>query len=202
MSVLYRIGHDSFTHPDIPWVQSIHRGLEEAECAKCKKVFRYLTGDLIVHLEKGKYLKNADCLGCGAYPAFIVSERFLGILPKHYSNSNFVGGRVQFANFKSKKNYYWIIGKSISFGSLDFEKSGFVDCKFCDGCNQHHSDVIKSMYVQYTLTPRYTLSHYDVKNPFFTSRFLENLYFCTKEFAEIIQQNGLKNFRFEEVGIG
>ena len=211
MTGFYRIGNNTLAVRGMPWIQTIVSGLTNVGgCRKCGSSGGEPAGDLEVLLEPKSASHWPDVMGCGHYPCFVISKRFLDAM-QHDGIRLELGGTVEILNpiaaglpRHDSPRYFWIDGRRHRAGKMDFDASGFVGVYFCTECGTRHDNVRLTNERLRSAPPPPTVFAYDESLGFdlFTTDLSPTAFFCTDRVLGCASHNKLTNLRFHRVEEG
>lgn len=210
MTSYYGISDNTFDKDGMPWIQSIVDGLVDiGRCLVCQRGQSKL-GDLKVLMQDERAKYWPDVLGCGAYPCFVVSQRFVDSMRKDGIRL-VLGGGVKILepvenelSLKDAPPYYWVDGKRHRAAKMDFEASGYVDARFCRECGAFSSDISATNSRQHADPPPPITFHYDEGSGYdlFTTDMSWAYFLCTERVLRCASLNKLTNIEFTRVEDG
>ena len=210
MTSYFRISHNTFGNRGMPWIQSIVDGLtDEDTCPACDQGQSQL-GDLKVLMQDECASYWPDVLGCGAFPCFVISQRFVDNMRKDGICIE-LGGTVEILepvenglSLDESPTYFWIDGKKHHAAKMDFEASGYVDPRFCPECGSFSYNVGATADREHAVPPPPIVFDHNVESghDLFTSDLSWTYFFCTDRILQSASRNGLTNIRFTRVEDG
>lgn len=215
MSDIYRLSDDSFGdahYGRVPWIMEFVGIIKERNCEVCGRPQDEPDSNcpLTARMEPKSGRFWPDALGAGhTLAAGVVSARFvdawerdrLGLLP--------IGGvvpelpRRRRLRSKRRPDYFWIDGRKLPVGVLDFEASGYINARPCRGCGGIDHDVVASHEARQRPGASYVFRETpeDSHNLFVTNMSHFQL-FCREPVRRLIEREGLTNFLLGRVGDG
>lgn len=205
MSMFYDISHNTAYKRGMPEIYEIVSGVvDTGNCPTCGVRRRLPSGDLQVRLGKTRARLWPDLLGCGDYPCFVISDRFLTAM-KNCGSEVPLGGRIDFVgtndtgiSLDDAPEYFWVDGNQSRAGKMDFEASGYVDVQFCPDCGVRSNDISRTYDRQHADPVPGQIFDYDESSGFdlFTTDLAPTAFFCTSRFYGCARKHNLTNIAF------
>lgn len=208
---MYSITHDTATVRRVPEIRKILSGLDDpGPCPQCMRNARAPFGDLRVTVSTARGRFWPDAIGCGDYPCFVVSSRFVsatrqaGIRIEVGGRVTFVGADARGLSVRDAPPYGWLDGARLRAGSMRFEESGYVAVRFCSSCGSRSDDISATYARQHGATPLPTVIDYDAKSgiDLFTTDLAPTAFFCTDRVFECARIHRLTNLCFRRLEDG
>jgi hypothetical protein len=205
MTKYYDVGHNTAYSRGMPEIFEIVRGIDdEGPCPVCGASQRNPSGDLQVRLGKTRGKIWPDAIGCGDYPCFVVSDRFVkamkqaGIRLELGGKVDFVGPNESGLSLDDAPQYFWVDGIKHRAGNMNFEASGFVDVRFCEHCGNRTDNISLTYKRQHAQPPPPYVFQHDEASGFdlFTTDLSPAAFFCTDRVLESAKANRLTNLAF------
>ena len=207
MKSFYRISDNTLLTRGFPWVRKILNRPEATDCPACGRAIRRWSGTVRALLDPTKGAKWPDALGCG--PLHTVSERTLeacaaqGIGPFPSFPLELVRPFPKKLSDSEAPKYFWLDGTRMRDGCLDFEKSGFVDVRFCPECGVRSDNISATHRRQRSRVWPYVIRPGTWKgSDLFTTDLSDAAFFCTEKLVECARKYRLINSRFTPVEAG
>lgn len=202
----YQIGHNSFSSSKIPWVQEITSGvINIGKCPVCGRGMIKLEDVIHVRLERNNRASIwPDAMGCGDVGvSLIISQKFLELWKKE-NMGKIVVGEIVIEGYIPPKlrelergRYFWLKGEEMKGADIDFEKSGFVDARFCQGCGSFEYNISKTYDKQHSgIWPYEIIKDTWNGENLFTTNMTPWMFFCTDKVFDFASRHYLTNFEF------
>jgi hypothetical protein len=190
----------------------------DSSCLKrkllCKKEEWYIT---VPHLSMNVLLKKnigsvwPDLLSDNQYFEYVIFSDKVYQLLEQAGLSNIRGGIVNIVGeywepltTENKPDYYWVNFDNLNKYEIDWDKSGYKDIKICSECRAKRFDISKTM--DYMLAnpanPLFLEQKLRENEILFTVEQRFTQIFFTNNFLQMIRENKLTNFRFQNMAHG
>ena len=127
MTQFYDISHNTAYSKGMPEIEEISEGrIDLGKCPECSGFRLYPSGGLRVRLGNDHATMWPDVIGCGSYPCFVVSARFVRAMEKN-GIRHILGGTVDFVEpvengllLEDALQYFSIDGERHFAAKMDF----------------------------------------------------------------------------------
>jgi hypothetical protein len=111
---------------------------------------------------------------------------------------DFVGPNNSGLPLDKAPRYFWIDGIKHRAGKMDFEASGFVGVRFCEGCGNRTDDIGLTYSRRHaTPPPPFVFAHDEASGlELFTTDLAPTAFFCSRCVLLCAQANKLTNISF------
>lgn len=205
MTRFFDVCHNTAYKRGMPEIESIVGGLADSgPCPTCGLRRRWPSGTLQVRLGGTRARMWPDLLGCGDYPCFVMSDRFVSAMHECGLQLR-VGGRVEFVgpnetglSLDDAPEYFWADGSQSQAGKFDFDASGYVNVRFCPACGARSNDISKTYDRQHADPVPGQVFSYDESSglDLFTTDLSPTAFFCTSRVYECARKHKLINIAF------
>lgn len=204
MTGFYIVSHASHENAPLVWIQAITEGLNCHVCKTCGANICYPGGCIIANLAPHRISRWPDVIGSGAYPLLIVSNRAKQLVTIKGLAPESVFGSVKFSSIPDGSTpppiYFWVDGRELIGAAVDFEKSGFVDVRFCTECGNRTDNVSATYQKRRELGSPYIFKSGSwMGHNLFTTDVSPTLFFASEELVHLFKVNNLKNFEFDKI---